>query len=70
MSRNKLKSEAGGGCKSSAESIGVHRSLSFRRVTDPARSPSLKMSRDELKSEAGSGCKTSAESIGAHESEF
>ena len=30
MSRDKLKSEAGSGCKSSAESIGVHRSLSFR----------------------------------------
>jgi hypothetical protein len=30
MSRDKLKSEAGRGCKSSADSIGVHRNLSFR----------------------------------------
>ena len=31
MSRDKLKSEAGSGCKSSAESFEVHMSLGFRK---------------------------------------
>ena len=58
MSRDKFESEAQvGGCKSSAESIGVHRSQSSR------------MSRYKLKLEAGRSCKSSVESILVHRSQ-
>ena len=36
MSRDKLKSQAGRGWKSSGESIGVHRSQSFKKSNEPS----------------------------------
>ena len=78
MSRDKLKSEAGSGCKSSAESIGVHRSLSFRESNGSSliektrgvhRSQSSRMSRYKLKPETRRACKSSVESLLDHRSQ-